>query len=41
MFYDTSDLRDGEIFLKLTRTCGAQPEKRWLPGPSEKAGLLP
>lgn len=31
MFYGTSDLRDGEIFLRLTRTCGAQLEKRWLP----------
>lgn len=31
MFYDTNDLRDGEIFLDLERTCDAQPEKRWLP----------
>lgn len=31
MFYDTGDLRDGEILLKLTRTAEAQPEKRWLP----------
>ena len=31
MFYDVSDLKDSEIFLKLTRTCDAQPEKRWLP----------
>ena len=31
MFYDVSDLKDEEIFLKLTRTCDAQPEKRWLP----------
>ena len=30
-FYPVSDLRDGEIFLRLERTCGAQPEKRWLP----------
>ncbi len=31
MFYDVKDLKDDEIFLKLTRTCEAQPEKRWLP----------
>lgn len=31
MFYDTSDLRDGEIMLRLNRTCQAQPEKHWLP----------
>lgn len=31
MFYDTADLKDGEIFLRLNKTCGAQPEKRWLP----------
>ena len=31
MFLDTSDLKDGEIFLRLDRTCDAQPEKRWLP----------
>lgn len=31
MFYDTSDLYDGEIRLSLTRTVGEQPEKRWLP----------
>lgn len=31
MFYGTEDLRDGEIFLRLARTCDAQPEKRWLP----------
>ena len=31
MFYDVSDLKDSEIFLKLTCTCDAQPEKRWLP----------
>lgn len=30
-FYNTNDLRDGEIFLDLERTCDAQPEKRWLP----------
>lgn len=31
MFYDVEDLKDAEIFLKLTKTCEAQPEKRWLP----------
>ena len=31
MFYEVDDLRDDEIFLKLKRTCDAQPEKRWLP----------
>ena len=31
MFLDTSDLRDGELFLRLTDTRDAQPEKRWLP----------
>lgn len=31
MFFDTADLRDGEIMLRLDRTCEAQPEKRWLP----------
>ena len=31
MFYDTQDLRDKEIFLRLNRTCEAQPEKKWLP----------
>lgn len=31
MFYDTSDLKNDEIFLKLTRTCEAEPEKQWLP----------
>ena len=31
MFYDVSDLRDGEIFLKLARTSEAQPEKKWVP----------
>ena len=31
MFYDVSDLRSDEIFLKLNRTCDAQPEKNWLP----------
>lgn len=31
MFYETGDLKDGEILLKLSRTAEAQPEKRWLP----------
>ena len=31
MFYDVADLKTDEIFLKLTKTCGEQPEKRWLP----------
>ena len=31
MFYDVEDLTTDEIFLKLYKTCEAQPEKRWLP----------
>lgn len=31
MFFDTGDLRTDEIFLHLTKTSPAQPEKRWLP----------
>lgn len=31
MFYDTGDLKNDEIFLRLTRTCEAEPEKQWLP----------
>lgn len=31
VFYGTQDLKDGEICLRLERTCGARPEKRWLP----------
>ena len=31
MFYDTEDLRDGEIMLQLERTCEGQPEKQWVP----------
>ena len=31
MFYDTEDLRDDEILLKLERTCEGQPEKDWVP----------
>ena len=30
-FYDTSDLRTEEIFLRLDKTCDAQPEKQWVP----------
>ncbi len=30
-FYPTDDLRDGEILLRLDRTCEAQPEKNWVP----------
>lgn len=31
MFFDAEDLRTNEIFLKLSKTCDAQPEKKWLP----------
>lgn len=31
MFYDVDNLKTGEIFLRLCKTCEAQPEKRWLP----------
>lgn len=31
MFFDIEDLRTNEIFLKLTKTCEAQPERKWLP----------
>lgn len=31
MFYPVDDLKNEEILLKLSRTCDAQPEKRWLP----------
>lgn len=31
MFFDTEDLRTNEIFLKLSKTCDAQPENKWLP----------
>lgn len=30
-FFSVEDLNDGEIFLKLRKTCGEKPEKRWLP----------
>lgn len=31
MFYDVSDLKTDEIFLRLERTCDERPEERWLP----------
>lgn len=31
MFFDTSDLKSDEIFLKLEKTVDANPEKRWVP----------
>lgn len=31
MFYDTNDLKDNEIFLKLKRTCAGRPKMKWLP----------
>lgn len=31
MFFDVEDLRTKEIFLKLSKTCEEQPEKKWLP----------
>ena len=31
LFKPVEDLRDGEIFLRLNRTCDAQPEKGWVP----------
>ena len=31
MFYETADLKSKEIFLRLEKTCDAQPEKQWLP----------
>lgn len=31
MFYNTEDLKDKEIYLKLIKTCDAQPEKDWVP----------
>ena len=31
MFFDDSDLKTEEIFLKLVKTCDAQPEKQWVP----------
>ncbi|MBO4562814.1 MAG: GNAT family N-acetyltransferase [Clostridia bacterium] len=31
LFYDTDDLSDGEISLRLVRTAPERPERRWLP----------
>jgi predicted acetyltransferase len=31
MFFGTEDLKSDEIFLNLSKTSEAQPEKRWLP----------
>ena len=31
MFFDVSDLKTEEIFLRLVKTCDAQPEKQWVP----------
>jgi uncharacterized protein len=31
LFYDTDDLRDQEIYLRLNRTCQADPRRKWLP----------
>ncbi len=31
MFFDTSDLKSEEIFLQLTETRNAEPERKWLP----------
>ena len=30
-FFPADDLRSDEIFLRLDRTCEAQPEKKWVP----------
>ena len=30
-FYPVDDLKNDAIFLRLARTCDAQPEKRWVP----------
>ena len=30
-FLPTDDLKNGEIMLRLNRTCEAQPEKNWVP----------
>ena len=30
-FFPTEDLKTGEVMLRLTRTCEAQPEKGWVP----------
>ena len=31
VFYDTGDLRDEEIMLRLEKTCDADPVKQWVP----------
>ena len=31
IFFGCDDLKDNEICLYLTKTCDAQPEKRWVP----------
>ncbi|WP_297631204.1 GNAT family N-acetyltransferase [uncultured Clostridium sp.] len=31
MFFDVKDLKEKEIFLKITKTCEAEPEKRYFP----------
>lgn len=31
MFLDVSDLKTDVIFLRLVKTCDAQPEKQWVP----------
>ena len=31
LFYDTNDLKDNEIYLSLTKTAEAIPEKKWVP----------
>ena len=30
-FFPADDLKTGEIYLRLDRTCDAQPEKDWVP----------
>lgn len=40
MFFDTSELKDEEIFLKLEKTVGEIPEKGWLPAYYFKICLL-
>jgi tagatose 1,6-diphosphate aldolase len=40
MFYDTSDLKSDEIYLKLVKTSEAVPEKGWVPSYSFKIRLV-
>ena len=40
MFFSTEDLLDGEIYLKLDRTCDENKEKEWLPAYYFKICLL-